>query len=150
MQMDSASIQFTGKIISEHSVIILFKIGHRNHWLRASKSQQGAGANGSLLCLLERVWGYDIYYKTGPAPVHRPSPYKPYLMLIDVNVSCLLIINYMLALMDYLLRLGKRGQFVSAFDYSLLCGFCSERFPLTLAAKDRLRYFIVAFPGLSM
>ena len=56
------------KIISEHSGIILFKIGHRKDWLELP-SQQGSGANGSLLRLLERVWGYDIYYNTGLAPV---------------------------------------------------------------------------------
>ena len=36
---------------------------------KSFQNQQGSGANGSLLRLLERVWGYDIYYKTGLAPV---------------------------------------------------------------------------------
>ena len=33
-----------------------------------------------------------------------------------------------------------------AVVYLLLCGFCSERFPLPLGAWDGLRYFIVALP----
>ena len=33
LQMDSASIQITSKIISEQDCISLFKIGHKTHWL---------------------------------------------------------------------------------------------------------------------
>ena len=29
---------------------------------------------------------------------------------------------------------------------AIVCGFCSERFPLPLGAWDGLRYFIVALP----
>ena len=67
--MDSASVQFTGKIISEHSGIIFFKIGHRKHWLELPKVNRGQNPNGSLLRLIERASGYDIYYKTELAPV---------------------------------------------------------------------------------
>ena len=73
IHMDSASVQFTGKIISEHSGIILFKFGHIKHWLELPKVNWGQ-ANGSLLRLLERAWGYDKYYKTGQAPVERRRP----------------------------------------------------------------------------
>ena len=44
---------------------------------------------------------------------------------------------------------GEERATFSAIDYSLLCGFCSERFPLPLDAWDRLRYLIVALPWLS-
>ena len=30
-------------------------------------------------------------------------------------------------------------------DVSVMCGFCLERFPLSLGTWDGLRYFIVAF-----
>ena len=33
--------------------------------------------------------------------------------------------------------------YFSAIGFSLLCGFCSERFLFSLGAWDRLRYFIV-------
>ena len=35
---------------------------------------------------------------------------------------------------------------LSAIVYLYLCGFCSERFPLTLGAWDGLHYFIAALP----
>ena len=35
---------------------------------------------------------------------------------------------------------------LSAIVYLLLCGFCSEKFPLHLSPWDGLRYFIVALP----
>ena len=39
---------------------------------------------------------------------------------------------------------------LSATDLLLLCGFCSEGFPLPLDTWDGMRYFIVAFPGPSI
>ena len=36
---------------------------------------------------------------------------------------------------------------LSSIVLLLLCGFCSERFPLPLDAWDGLCYFIVALPG---
>ena len=51
--------------------------------------------------------------------------------------------------MDQLPRLGKRTN-LSAVVYLWLCVFCLERFPLPLGAWDRLRYFIVALPELSI
>ena len=41
---------------------------------------------------------------------------------------------------------GEERANLSAIVYLLLCGFCSERFPLPLGAWDGLRYFIVALP----
>ena len=35
---------------------------------------------------------------------------------------------------------------MSVIVYLQLCGFCSERFPLLLGARDGLFYFIVALP----
>ena len=40
----------------------------------------------------------------------------------------------------------EQRAYLSPIVYLLLCGFCSERFPLPLGAGDGLRYFIVAFP----
>ena len=39
--------------------------------------------------------------------------------------------------------IGEESANVSAVDYLLLCGFCSEGFPFPY---DGLRYFIVALP----
>ena len=39
---------------------------------------------------------------------------------------------------------GEERANLSAIVYLLLCGFCSERFPLHQDALDGLRYFIVA------
>ena len=44
---------------------------------------------------------------------------------------------------------GEERANLSAIVYMLLCGFCSERFPLRLGAWNGLRYFIVALPWLS-
>ena len=41
---------------------------------------------------------------------------------------------------------GEERAGLSAIVYLLLCGFCSERFPLPLSAWDGLRYFIMALP----
>ena len=41
LQMDSASIQLTSKIISEQDCISLFKIGHRKHRLELPKVDRG-------------------------------------------------------------------------------------------------------------
>ena len=41
LRMDSASIQITGKIISEQDCISLFKIGHRKHWIELPKVDRG-------------------------------------------------------------------------------------------------------------
>ena len=40
-RMDSASIQITGKIISEQDGISLFKIGYKKHWLETPKVDRG-------------------------------------------------------------------------------------------------------------
>ena len=40
-RMDSASIQITGKIISEQDGISLFKIGHKKHRLELPKVDRG-------------------------------------------------------------------------------------------------------------
>ena len=41
---------------------------------------------------------------------------------------------------------GEERAYLSAVVYLLLCGFCLERFPLPLGARDGLHYFIVALP----
>ena len=41
---------------------------------------------------------------------------------------------------------GEERANLSAAVYLKLCGFCSERFPLTLGTWEGLRYFIVALP----
>ena len=41
---------------------------------------------------------------------------------------------------------GEERANLSAVVYLLLCGFCLERFPLSLDAWDGQRYFIVALP----
>ena len=46
----------------------------------------------------------------------------------------------MQAVSDQLPRLGKRELI-----RLLVCGFCSERFPLPLGAWDGLRYFILFY-----
>ena len=41
---------------------------------------------------------------------------------------------------------GEERANLSAVVYLYLCGFCSERFPLSLGAWDGLGYFIVTLP----
>ena len=41
---------------------------------------------------------------------------------------------------------GEERANLSAVVYLVLCGFCSERFPLPLGAWDGLCYIIVALP----
>ena len=41
---------------------------------------------------------------------------------------------------------GEESANLFAIVYLLLCGFCSERFPLPLCGWDGLRYLIVAHP----
>ena len=41
---------------------------------------------------------------------------------------------------------GEERTNLSAVVYLLLCGFCSERFPLPLGAWDGLCFFIVTLP----
>ena len=41
LRMDSASLQITSKIISEHDRISLFKIDHKKHWLELPKVDRG-------------------------------------------------------------------------------------------------------------
>ena len=41
LRLDSASIQITGKIISEQDCVSFFKIGHRKHWLELPKVDRG-------------------------------------------------------------------------------------------------------------
>ena len=48
--------------------------------------------------------------------------------------------------MDQLLGWGRERAYLSAVVYLYLCGFCLERFPLPLCARDGLRYFIVTLP----
>ena len=40
---------------------------------------------------------------------------------------------------------GEERAYFSAIVFVLLCGFCSEGFPLPLGAWDGLRYFIYLF-----
>ena len=75
-------------------------------------------------------------------------------MLIGVGVSfCILysIVSYLyVSCSRSITSVGEERANLSAIAYLLLCGFCSERFPLPLGALDGLRYFIVALPGPSI
>ena len=42
--------------------------------------------------------------------------------------------------------IGEERAYLSAVVYLYICGFCLERFPLSLCAWDGLRYYIVALP----
>ena len=71
-------------------------------------------------------------------------------MLIGVGVS--FRISYSSVSYVYVKFSGwgrERANF-SAIVYLQLCSVCSEGFPLPLGAWDRLRYFIVTFPGSSI
>ena len=46
--------------------------------------------------------------------------------------------------------MGKRKLIFLLLNTGILYGYCSERFPLSLGAKDRLCYFVVALPGPSI
>ena len=49
--------------------------------------------------------------------------------------------------MDQLPRLRKRKLYLFVcYRLLVICGFCSERFPLPLGALNRLHYFISKFP----
>ena len=66
------------------------------------------------------------------------QPTDAYFMFVEICISpgasCEKISN------------GEERANLSAVVDLLLCGFCSERFPLPLGAWDGLRYFIVALP----
>ena len=67
-----------------------------------------------------------------------------------VGVSCRILYSFVVYL--YVSRsgsitsVGEERANLSAVVYLQLFGFCSERFPLPLGARDGLRYFIVALP----
>ena len=75
-------------------------------------------------------------------------------MLFGVGVSCRIlysIVSYLYVnCSGSVTSVGKERAYLSAIVYMKLCGFCSKRFPLPLGAWYRLRYFIVALPGLSI
>ena len=69
--------------------------------------------------------------------------------MFHVVFCIILLVIYMYAVADQLPWLGKRERaYLSAIVYLLLCGFCSERFPLLLGASYGLRYFNVALPAI--
>ena len=52
---------------------------------------------------------------------------------------------------ELIIQVGEQRADFSAIDYSLLCAFCSEEFPLPLGACDMMGFFfIVAIPGPSI
>ena len=65
-------------------------------------------------------------------------------MLIRVGVSCRIsysVVSYSYVSFSALIpSVGEERAIFSAIVYLLLCGFCSEGFPLPLIAGDRLRY----------
>ena len=76
-------------------------------------------------------------------------------MLFGVGVSCRIlysIVSYLyVSCSGSITSVGEERANLSAIVYLLICGFCSERFPLPLSAWDGLRYyFIVALPGPSI
>ena len=77
-------------------------------------------------------------------------------MLFGVGVSCRSlypIVRYLymyVSCSGLMTSVGEERANMSAIVYLLFSGFCSERFPLSLVTLDRLLYFIVALPGLSI
>ena len=74
-------------------------------------------------------------------------------MLFGVGVSCYIlysIVNYLYVSCSGSTSVAEERANLSAIGYLLLCGFCSERFPLPLGNRDGLRHFIVALPGYSI
>ena len=77
-------------------------------------------------------------------------------MLFRVGVSCRVlysIVSYMYLYVrcsGSVTVVGEERANLFAIVYLLLCGFCSESFPLPLGTWDGLRYLIVALPGYSI
>ena len=67
-----------------------------------------------------------------------------------VCVSCRILYSFVVYLYvscsGPITPVGEEKTYLPAVVYLLLCGFCSERFPLPLGTWDGLRYFIVALP----
>ena len=71
-------------------------------------------------------------------------------MLFGVGISCRILSTIVgfsyVSCSGLITSVGEERANLSAIVYMLLCGFCSERFPLPLGAWDGLRCFIVALP----
>ena len=69
---------------------------------------------------------------------------------MGVGVSCRNLFSFVVYLYvngsGSITSVGEERANLSAVVYLQLCGFCLERFPLSLGAWDGLRYFIVALP----
>ena len=65
-------------------------------------------------------------------------------------VFCILLLAIHVSCSGSFTLVGEERANLSTIVYLLLCGFCSERFPLPLGALDGLRYFIVALTGPSI
>ena len=76
------------------------------------------------------------------------------LCINGVCVSCRIsysIVSYLyIGFSGLITSVGEERAFSSASVNLYLCGFYSEWFSTPLGACDRLRYFIVALPGLSI
>ena len=75
-------------------------------------------------------------------------------LLIGVDVSCRIsysVVSYLyVSFSGLIIEVGEEKANFSAIIYLKSCSFCSEGFPLSLGAWDRLHYFIVALPGPSI
>ena len=61
-------------------------------------------------------------------------------------VICILLLFLYVSGSGSITSVGTERANLSAVVYLLLCGFCSERFPLPLGAWNGLCYFSVALP----
>ena len=83
---------------------------------------------------------------------HSKAAVLVYLLLnvFGIGVSCRNLYFFVIYLYvngsGSITLVGEERAKLSAVVYLLLCGFCSERFPLPLGAWDGLRYFLVALP----